>query len=70
MCPLQIDPKPAAASGRGFDTDVATHAFNAFADDGQADASAGVPRAVQPFEDTEHTLRLIVGNANAVVFEP
>lgn len=66
----EFDPEAAAVIGLRLDAGEAAHAFDAFADDGKADAGAWVARAVQAFEYAEDAFVLVRGDANAVVLEP
>jgi hypothetical protein len=66
----EFDPEAAALTGAGFHTSGAAHAFDAFADDGKADAGARVCLAVQPLKDEKDTLDVLRGNADAIVRDP
>src|SRR5207249_3388513 len=67
----QLDPETAAFARRGFESDAAAHALNAFAHNGQTNACARIAfGAMESFEDFKDTLLVRRGDSNAVVLDP
>ena len=58
----EFDPEAAAVAGNGFEADGPPHAFDTFANNGKADAGAGVAGAVQAFEDAKDPAALFGRN--------
>src|SRR5687767_3452654 len=64
----QFEPETAALVGLGIDTRFAAHPLGAFADQGQANAGAGIGlRRMQPLEQPKDFLLVIALDPNAVV---
>src|SRR5262249_24570336 len=60
----------AAGAGDRGEADAAAHAFDAFLDDGEADAGAWILGGVQALKDLEDALVEFGGNADAVGLDP
>src|SRR5205814_157863 len=63
----KLDPKASALAELGLETNLSTHAFSAFADEGEAYARARIfLRAVQALEEAENFFMVLARDANAV----
>src|SRR5438309_230777 len=66
----QLNPKFTAGAGTGFDTECSTHAFDGFADDGQAHAGSFVVQlGMDAFEHVEEAVLVFLRNADAVIMD-
>src|SRR5688572_26199085 len=66
----QFNPKSATTTCSGLDPHASPHAFDAFGDNRQANAGAGILFPVETNEGTKDLLLMLRGNANALIFHP
>ena len=65
-----MEPEAAPVAGRGIEPQFAAETFDAFADEREADASAGIDlEGMEALEQAEYLFMVVGMDADAVVFD-